>query len=81
LQLTGNGVITPGDTFTLTVAAATGQTQKIALTTTFEGDQVTATASFTTLASGLNHLEFGEVVVAAKEMTMQLHNFGYNSNN
>jgi hypothetical protein len=81
LQLVGSSVVVPGDTLTLTIQAATRQTRKLTITTTFEGDQVTATASFKTLASGLNHLEFGEVEVPAKEMKLQLHNFNYNQNN
>ena len=40
-----------------------------------------ATASFRTLPSGLTHLEFGEVDVPAKQMSLQLHNYNYNQNN
>jgi hypothetical protein len=81
LQLNGNSVVVPGDTFALSVQATTRQTRKIAITTTFEGDPVTATASFRTLPSGLTHLEFGEVDVPAKQMSLQLHNYNYNQNN
>ena len=63
------------------MGSPTRQTRKVTITTTFEGDPVTATASFKTLASGLTHLEFGEVDVPAKEMKLQLHNFNYNQNN
>lgn len=81
LQLSGNSVIIPGDTYTLSIDAATRQTRKVAITTTFDGDTVTLTASFKTLATGLTHLEFGEVEVDAKQMKLQLHNFNYNQNN
>ena len=81
LQLSGSSVVVPGDSLTLSVQATNRQTRKVTITTTFEGDMVTATASFNTLASGLNHLEFGEVDVPAKEMKLQLHNYNYNQNN
>jgi hypothetical protein len=81
LQFTGTGVVVPGDTVTLSVQAATRQTLKLAITTSFEGDPVIVSASFRTLAGGLNHLEFGEVDVAAKQIKLQQHNYNYNQNN
>ena len=81
LQLTGSSVVVPGDTLSLWVQATTRQTRKVAITTTFEGDPVTATGSFKTLPSGLTHLEFAEVDVPAKEIKLQLHNFNFNQNN
>lgn len=81
LQLTGSSVVVPGDTVSLTIQATTRQTRKIAITTTFEGDPVTATGSLKTLPGGLTHLEFAEVDVPAKEIKLQLHNFNYNQNN
>lgn len=81
LQLTGTSVVVPGDSVTYWVQAATRQMHKVAVTTTFEGDPVMVSASFRTLSSGLNHLEFGEVDVDAKQMKLQLHNFDYNQNN
>ena len=81
LQLTGNGVVTPGDTLVLGIQAGTQRTQKVQITTTFEGDSVTATASFKTLPSGLNHIAFAEVDVPAKGYKLQVQNFDYNQNN
>ena len=81
LQLTGNGVVVPGDTLVLGIQAATQRTQKVQITTTFEGDPVTATASFKTLPSGLNHIEFAEVDVPAKGYKLQIHNYDYKQNN
>jgi hypothetical protein len=81
LQFTGSSVVVPGDTLALSVKATTRQPSNVTINTTFEGDPVTATASFKTLPSGLNHLEFGEVDVPAKQMQLQLHNFNYNQNN
>jgi hypothetical protein len=81
LQLTGSSVVVPGDTFSLSVQATTRQARKVAITTTYEGDAVTASATFKTLPSGLTHLEFGEVDVAAQQMSLQLHNYNFNQNN
>ena len=81
LQLTGSNVVVPGDTLTLSVQATTQQVTRMVITTVFEGDPVAATATFKTLASGLNHLEFGQVDVPAKKMELQLHNFNFNQSN
>jgi hypothetical protein len=81
LQLTGSSVVVPGDSFTLTVTAATRQTRKMQITSYFEGDMVTVSATFTTLTSGLTHMQFGEVDVPGKGYTLQVHNYDYNGNN
>jgi len=81
LEMTGNGVITPGDTFSVWTDAKTRQTRKIRAATVFQGDVVNLTATFKTLASGLNHVDFGEVMVSAKQLSLQVQNFNYNKNN
>ena len=81
LQLTGSSVVVPDDSFTLSVVAATRQTRKMQITTFFEGEMVTVSATFTTLASGLTHMQFGEVDVPGKGYTLQVHNYDYNANN
>jgi hypothetical protein len=81
LEMTGNGVITPGDTFSVWTDAKTRQTRKIQVATVFQGDVVNLTATFKTLASGLNHVDFGEVMVSAKQLSLQVQNFNYNKNN
>lgn len=81
LQLTGNNVVVPGDTLTLSVLASTRQTRKMQISTTFEGEAVTVTATFATLRSGLTHLQYGEVEVPGKGYTLQVHNYDYNANN
>jgi len=42
---------------------------------------VNLTATFKTLASGLNHVAFAEVSVPAKQLSVQVQNFDYNRNN
>ena len=48
---------------------------------TFQGDPVSLTATFKTLPSGLTHMAYGEVIVPAKQMSIQVQNFDYNRNN
>jgi hypothetical protein len=81
LQLSGTSVVVPGDSFTLWVFAASQKSQKVQITSTFNGDSVAASASFLTLASGLNHIAYAELEVPAKGYRLQIHNFNYNQNN
>jgi hypothetical protein len=81
LQLTGNNVVTSGDTLTMSVQAATKQMKKVQITTSYEGDPVTLTATYRTLASGLTHMAFAEISIPAKQISLQIHNFNFNPNN
>jgi hypothetical protein len=81
LKLTGSSVVVVGDTFDLWLQAATQRTEKVQITSFFEGETVTANASFKTLASGLSHVAFAEIDVPAKGYRLQIHNFDYNQNN
>lgn len=81
LKLTGSSVLVPGDAYTLWIDAATRQTRKIQLTTTYEQDMVELTVTFKTLKSGLTHVQFGEVDVPGKGLKLQVHDFDYNQNN
>ncbi len=53
----------------------------LAATVTYQQDMVQITASFAKLKGGPSHLQYAQVTVAAKGMTLQVHNFDYNSNN
>jgi len=80
-ELTGSNVVVPGDTFMLWVNPLTRHPQKVQVSTWFQGDQVNLTATFKTLASGLNHVAYGEMTVPAKQLSVQVQNFDYNRNN
>ena len=80
LTLTGNNVLNPGDTFSLTVNPANFQTRRVQISTTFEGDSVNLSATFKTMKSGLTHMQFADVEVPAKQIVLQIHNFDYVSN-
>jgi hypothetical protein len=80
-EMTGQNVVFAGDTFSLWVNPRTRHAQRVQVSTVFQGDPVTLTATFKTLASGLNHVAYAEVTVPAKQLSVQVHNFDYNRNN
>lgn len=80
-EVTGKNVVYPGDTFSLWVDPRTRHAQRVQVSTSFQGDPVTLTATFRTLPSGLNHVAYAEVIVPAKQMSVQVQNFDYNRNN
>ena len=41
---------------------------------------MTMTATFVTLASGLNYVSFARIDVPARQMTIQVSNFNFNPN-
>jgi hypothetical protein len=79
--MTGQNVVYPGDAFSVWFDARTRQTRRIQVTTVFQGDQVDLTATFKTLKGGLTYMAFGEVIVPAKQMSVQVQNFDYNRGN
>jgi hypothetical protein len=80
-EVTGQNVVYPGDTFSLWIDPRTRHPQRVQVSTTFEGDPVSLTATFKTLPSGLNHVAYAEVTVPAKQLSVQVQNFDYNRNN
>jgi len=80
-EMTGQNVVYPGDTFSIWVNPRTRHPQKIEVSTAFQGDPATLTATFKTLPSGLNHVAYAEVTVPAKQLSVQVQNFDYNRNN
>jgi hypothetical protein len=77
IEMTGYGVVIPGDTFSIWTQAATRQTRKIQVYTFYQGDAITLTATFMTLPSGLTCLAFAEVSIPAKQLSVQVHNYDY----
>lgn len=80
IGMTGSSVVVPGDTLSVWTNLATRKTVRILVSTTYQGDAVTLTASFQTLASGLNYVSSAEIDVPAKQMTVQISNFNFNPN-
>ena len=80
-EMTGRNVVYAGDTFSLWVEPRTRHVQRIHVATSFQGDPVTLVATFKTLASGLSHVAYAEVIAPAKQISVQVQNFDYNRNN
>jgi hypothetical protein len=82
LQLSGGSVVVPGDTVSLSIDAPTRQTRRMTIMTTFQGDEVTVTATFKTLASGLNYAAYLQMNVPDKNLSVLIQNYDYiNQNN
>jgi len=78
VTFTGNNVVLPGDSMTMTVNAWTKHPRQITVNTIFQGDSVQLSATFKTLAvSGLNYATFAEATVPAKELSVQVQNYDF----
>jgi hypothetical protein len=81
LQLTGGSVVVPGDTVSLSVYAPTKQTRRMSIMTFFQGDEVTVTTTFKTLATGLNYPAYVQMNVPDKNLTILIQNYDYINQN
>jgi hypothetical protein len=80
LTLTGNNVVNPGDTLSMTVNPTNFQTRRMEVNTTYDGHQVTVSATFRTMPSGLTHLQYATVDVPDKGIALQVQNYDYVQN-
>ena len=76
-SLTGSNVVSPGDSLTIWVNAATKHVARIQVNSTFQGDPVQLDATFSTLPSGLNYVAYAEATVPNKQLSVQVQNFNY----
>jgi hypothetical protein len=82
LLISGSGVVVPGDTVSLTVSATTRLTRRMTTMTFFQGDEVTVTVTFKSLANGLNYAAYTQVNIPSKNLTLLIQNYDYiNQNN
>ena len=67
VEMTGHGVVVPGDTFSIWSDARTHQTRKVQVASTFQGDVIDLTATFETLPSRLTFsvIRFAGTVTSA----------------
>lgn len=77
LQITGGSVVVPGDTLSLWVDARTRQPRRMRVMTYYQGYEVTATATFNTLATGLSYMAYAQLNAPATGITLQVQNFDY----
>lgn len=81
LSLSGSGVVAPGDSFALTVNGGSLQPVSVQITTQYEGDSVSISATYRTMQSGLNHLQYATVTIPNKNISVNIHNYDYVPNN
>jgi hypothetical protein len=81
LSMTGSNVVIPGDSLTIWTDLHTRHTRKIQVSTFYQENLVQLTATFNTIASGLNYVAYAEAVVPAKQLTVQVQNFNYSRPN
>ena len=82
LQLSGGSVVVPGDTVSISVNAPTKETRRMSIMTFYQGDEVTVTATFKTLANGLNYPAYVQMSVPEKNLTILIQDYDYiNQNN
>jgi hypothetical protein len=81
IQLSGGSVVVPGDTVSLSVYAPTKETRRMSVMSFFQGDQVTATVTFKTLANGLNYPAYVQINVPDKNLTLLVQNYDYINQN
>jgi len=77
ILMSGTSVVVPGDSLSVWTEAATRHTHKIQVDTFFQVDAVNLTATFKTLRRGLTHVDYAEVIVPGKNMSVQVQNFNY----
>lgn len=82
LQISGGSVVQPGDTMSLWIYAPTRAPRKITVVTTdSDGNQISFTGTFKTLKSGLNYLQYATIDIPAKNLSIQVQNYDYISQN
>lgn len=82
LQVSGSGVVVPGDTVSITLSATTRLLNRMTIMSFYQGDEVTVTATFKSLANGLNYAAYTQINVPSKNMTVLIQNYDFiNQNN
>ncbi len=80
LTTAGGNVVVPGDTLTIWTNAATRQPARMSVNTTYQGQAVQLTATFKTLPSGLNYMNYATVDVPAQQLQLNVQNFDFVQN-
>jgi hypothetical protein len=81
LQLSGSGVVVPADTVSISVYAPKRETRRMTIMTFFQGDEVTVTATFKTLNSGLNYAAYIQMNIPDKNLSVLIQNYDYINQN
>ena len=74
---TGRNVEEEGDEMTWRVEDILYNTSRIDVLTTFEGDAIRFTATFSRLRDGLNYMAYAEAHIPSRNITLQIQNYDY----
>jgi hypothetical protein len=77
LLVSGSSVVVPGDTVSLTLPATTRLTQRMTIMTFFQGNEVTVTVTFKSLANGLNYPAYTQINIPSQSETILIQNYDY----
>jgi len=77
LQVTGSGVVVPGDSLTIVFSGSTLMPVSVQISTTYNGDAVTISGTFVSMANGLNALQFLTAELPGKQLSVNIHNFDF----
>jgi hypothetical protein len=80
LTTAGSDVVMPGDSLTIWTVAATRQPARVSVNTLYQGAAVQMTATFKTLPSGLNYMNYATVDVPAQQLQLLVQNFDFVQN-
>lgn len=80
LTTAGSNVVQPGDSLTIWTYAATRLPARMSINTTYQGQAVQMTATFKSLPSGLNYMNYATVEVPAQQLQLMVQNFDFNMN-
>lgn len=81
VQITGGSVVVPGDSVSLWIGVASKDTRRMTLMTTYQGHSVSVTATWKTLANGLNYMAYAQVNVPDEGLVLTVQNYDYINQN
>jgi hypothetical protein len=77
ILVSGENVIIQGDRLQWWIDTHNYAITKASISTIFDGDQIEFTATYKNIPPGLNYMAFAEILVPAKSIMVQLHNYDY----
>lgn len=80
LTINCTAAVVPGDNVTITINPTNFATRRVEVSTSYNGDAVNLTATFRTMPSGLNHMQFATITVPDKNITLNVQNYDYTQN-
>ena len=75
LQVTGQDVVKPGDTFTMSVDGATMMPLSVQISTRLHGNDVKISGTFVTTQAGVNILQYATAEIPSQNITVNIHDY------